>query len=95
MTSKVVAGVDLLELADQLGPSEIDFLHDVCDGRKPGLADRREDRARQRCRRKGLVKVVKNPRRWVATPLGFAVAAAALRARTSQPTPPKEGSTHV
>jgi hypothetical protein len=82
MTSSTVAGIDLMELAGQMGPSETDFLDRVCDGRKLGLADRHEDRARQWCRRKGLAKVVMNPRRWIATPLGLAVRDA-LRARAS------------
>lgn len=49
-----------------------DFLERVRDGRKLRLADRDEDRARQRCRQSGLAEVVMNPRRWILTDAGRA-----------------------
>lgn len=53
-----------------LDPAEREFLECVRDGRPLGLADRAQDRVRQRCRNSGLAKVVKNPRRWVLTEAG-------------------------
>jgi hypothetical protein len=58
------------QIAAGLNPSEAEFLKRVCDARRLRLADRKEDRARQMCRRLGLVHVVLNPRRWEALPLG-------------------------
>jgi len=44
---------------------EFDFLHRVVTGDRLRLADRDEDRVRQKLRKLGLVKVVSSPRRWV------------------------------
>lgn len=65
--------VDAEAIAAGLGPSDIDFLRRVCEGRPLGCADRAEDRVRQRVRRMGLTYVAKTPRRWEARPLGLAV----------------------
>ena len=53
-----------------LTPQEIDFLTRVRDGLRLALADRKEDRVRQRVRKAGLAEVVMNPRRWVITDAG-------------------------
>jgi predicted N-formylglutamate amidohydrolase len=47
-----------------------DFLQRVRDGQPLSLADRREDRVRQYCRRNGLASVLMKPRRWVITTAG-------------------------
>lgn len=49
---------------------EIDFLDRVATGARLRLADREEDRIRQKLREAGLAKVVMNPRRWVITEAG-------------------------
>lgn len=59
----------------KLTADDIDFLERVRDGRRLGLADRAQDRVRQRCRAAGLAKVEKNPRRWTVTPAGRAALA--------------------
>jgi hypothetical protein len=53
-------------------PAQREFLERLRDGRRLGLADRVEDRARQKCRRLGYAVVVVNPRRWVITDAGLA-----------------------
>lgn len=63
------------EVAGRLDDRARCFLRRVCAGQKLRLADREEDRARQKCRRLGLVEVVMNPRRWIARPLGLAIRA--------------------
>lgn len=65
--------VDVRGIARTLKPREREFLIAVCDGTSIGLADREGDKARQACRKRGLVEVLKNPRRWAATDLGLAV----------------------
>lgn len=57
----------------RLDPEERDFLERVRYGKQLGLADRRQDRVRQRCRKWNLVQVEMKPRRWVITDLGRAV----------------------
>ena len=64
---------DVAAIAGRLSEAQRAFLNCVCTGRPLKLADRQEDRARQTCRQRGLVKVLRNPRRWVATDLGLAV----------------------
>ena len=54
----------------KIDPDERDFLERVRDGRPLRLADRKEDRIRQRMRKYGLAEVVMNPRRWVITDAG-------------------------
>ena len=56
----------------KLTEREIDFLDRVATGARLRLADREEDRIRQRLREAGLAKVVMNPRRWVITDAGRA-----------------------
>ena len=67
------AVTDVAAIARGLSPGHREFLARVCEGRKPGIADRADDRVRQSLRRAGLVQVVQNPRRWVAKPAGQAV----------------------
>lgn len=71
--------MDAETIAKGLSEAEAEFLESVAGRRRLRLADRREDRARQKCRRLGLVHVVKNPRRWEALPLGLAVREILLR----------------
>lgn len=59
----------------RLTPRERDFLERVRDLRPLQLADRRQDRIRQRLRKRGLAAVVMNPRRWVVTEAGMAALA--------------------
>ena len=56
----------------KLSNRELDFLRRVRDGERLRLADRDEDKVRQRVRRAGLAEVVMNPRRWVITDAGRA-----------------------
>ena len=60
-------------IANKLDLKTAGFVMRVCNNIPLGCADREEDRARQKARRLGLVHVAKNPRRWVAEPLGIAV----------------------
>lgn len=69
------------EIAAGLSEAETNFLSRVCDGMRLGIADREQDKVRQRVRRLGLVHIVKNPRRWVALPLGIAVRQALMEGR--------------
>jgi hypothetical protein len=57
-------------MAEKLNIDELDFLQRVRDGRRLRLADRYQDRVRQRMRRAGLVEVLMEPRRWSITDLG-------------------------
>lgn len=54
----------------ELSAREFEFLDRIQKGQRPRLADREEDKARQRVRRLGLAEVVMNPRRWVLTKSG-------------------------
>jgi len=49
---------------------DLDFLSRVYAGVRLRLADREEDRIRQKVRNLGLAEVVMNPRRWVITDAG-------------------------
>lgn len=49
---------------------ERDFLQRVADGKALRLADRQEDRLRQRMRKAGFVEVLSKPRRWAITETG-------------------------
>lgn len=49
---------------------EREFLSRIEAGTHPGLADRKNDRARQNMRRLGFAKCVMNPRRWIITEAG-------------------------
>lgn len=60
-------------IAKGLSEAQRVFLLRVIDNTGLPHADRKEDRARQKCRRAGLVHIAKNPRRWEALPLGLAV----------------------
>lgn len=53
-----------------ISDEQLDFLERVAAGRRLPLADRKQDRVRQKCRRDGLAEVLMNPRRWVITDLG-------------------------
>ncbi len=59
----------------KLTPDERDFLSRIRDSRRLRLADRQEDKIRQRMRRAGFAEVVMNPRRWVITEAGRAALA--------------------
>lgn len=65
----------------ELTPAHIDFLERVQNGRKLKLADRKEDRVRQACRKAGLVEVLPEPRRWFIT---SACRAALLRSKEQE-----------
>ena len=62
--------MDAETIAKGLSKKEAEFLRRVDKRYRLALADREEDRARQRCRRLGLVHVEKNPRRWELLWLG-------------------------
>ncbi|TPW26842.1 hypothetical protein [Pararhizobium mangrovi] len=49
---------------------ELDFLRRLRDSQPLASPDRKEDRARQRCRKMGLAEVVMNPPRWIITDRG-------------------------
>lgn len=51
---------------------ERDFLIRVRDSRPLRIADRKEDRARQRVKKLGFAECVMGPRRWVITDAGRA-----------------------
>lgn len=53
-----------------LSDRELDFLSRVASGQRLRLADREEDRIRQRVKKLKLAEVVMNPRRWVITDAG-------------------------
>jgi len=55
-----------------LADRELDFLRRLRDGHSLRVADRVEDRVRQRCRKAGLAQVLQEPRRWVITDAGRA-----------------------
>lgn len=54
----------------KLTPREHDFLIRVRDSRDLRIADRDEDKARQKMRRLGYAEVLPSPRRWVITEAG-------------------------
>jgi len=54
----------------KLTAHEIEFLQAVLTGTRLPLADRKQDRVRQRVRKMRLAEVVMNPRRWVITESG-------------------------
>jgi len=56
----------------KLSTREADFLRRLRDGQRLSVANRYEDKARQRVRKAGLAEVVMNPRRWVITDAGRA-----------------------
>lgn len=66
----------------KLNDRELDFLSRVNSGQHLRLADREEDKARQRVRKLGLVECVMNPRRWVVTDTGRAALAKAREGET-------------
>lgn len=53
-----------------LTDGHVDLLARLRDGRGLPLADRKQDRIRQQCRKAGLIQCVMNPRRWVLTAYG-------------------------
>ena len=53
-----------------LSERELEFLSRVATGVRLRLADREEDRIRQRMRQAGFAEVVMSPRRWIITPAG-------------------------
>lgn len=55
-----------------MGEEELEILYRVNRGQRLPLADRKQDRIRQRLRRDGLIECVMNPRRWVLTEAGKA-----------------------
>lgn len=73
MGNPVYAGVEIT-------PEHVRFLEAIEASRKPGLADRPEDRRRQAMRRLGWVKYAGTPRRWQLTRVGE-VALADIRAK--------------
>jgi len=56
----------------KLDRRERDFLQRLWFGQTLRLADREEDRVRQKMRKAGLAVVTKNPRRWELTEAGRA-----------------------
>lgn len=56
----------------ELSERENEFVRRLAQGRKLGLADRDEDKARQKVRRLGLAEVLMKPRRWALTAKGWA-----------------------
>ena len=62
-------GRDMTE-KQRLTDDEMDFLLRLLSGKKLQIADRKQDKVRQRMRRSGFAEVVMNPRRWVITEAG-------------------------
>lgn len=60
-----------MELTDE----HVELIRRIRDGRVLPLADRRQDRIRQKCRKAGLIQCVSSPRRWVVTQMGLHVLA--------------------
>jgi len=58
-------------LTQYLSEDDKDFILRVGWGRRLKMADRVQDRVRQRVKKFGLAEVVINPRRWVLTPKGL------------------------
>ncbi|KRA58221.1 hypothetical protein [Rhizobium sp. Root651] len=56
----------------KLTEQERDFLTRVRDSRPLRIADRKEDRVRQRVKKLGFAECVMGPRRWVITDAGRA-----------------------
>jgi len=63
------------EIAAKLTKAHFRFLDDVRNEQELRLADRSEDRIRQKCRRLGLVAWCGKPVRWQISGLGLAVRA--------------------
>jgi len=61
-----------------LTSAEQDFMHRIAFNRPLPMADRKQDRVRQRLRKRGLVQCVMNPRRWVLTDEGAKALAKAM-----------------
>lgn len=61
-----------MESVMDLSPRENEFIDRLAKGSKLRLADREEDKARQRVRKLGLAEVLMNPRRWSLTAKGWA-----------------------
>lgn len=61
------------EIARSLTGRSREFFYDVFNQVNLRLADRAEDRARQKVRRLGLVEHSGKPKRWRVTPLGLAL----------------------
>lgn len=55
-----------------MNDEELDFILRVAKGAPLRLADRGQDRIRQKVRKEGYAEVVMNPRRWVLTAKGWA-----------------------
>jgi len=66
---------DAREIAARLTKAHFRFLDDLYAVRPLRLADRVEDRVRQKCRRLGLVAWCGKPVRWQISGLGLAVRA--------------------
>jgi hypothetical protein len=56
----------------KLTDRERDFLQRIWNGTRLRLADREEDKVRQRMRKAGFARVVVSPRRWTITDAGRA-----------------------
>ncbi len=54
-----------------LTDEHVDLIRRIRDRRVLPLADRRQDRIRQQCRKAGLIQCVPNPRRWILTQSGL------------------------
>lgn len=65
--------IDEAEVARKLTPAQVAILDALANGRKLGLADRPEDRARQGLRKAGLIAFCGKPLRWQISAAGLAV----------------------
>jgi len=71
----------IAEIAKRLTHSHFSILDRIANGQRLLHATRAEDSFRQSMRRKGLIQVEMNPRRWVLTPLGLAVRASLAQSK--------------
>jgi hypothetical protein len=67
----------------RLTEAQRDILDRLAEGRKLGVADRADDRARQGLRRKGLIAYCGTPMRWQISALGLSVRSA-LRSQETE-----------
>lgn len=70
-----MSAIDEAEVARKLSADQVAILDALADGRKLGLADRAEDRARQGLRKLGLIAYCGKPNRWQISADGLALRA--------------------
>lgn len=66
-------GFSFQEREMDLTDEHLDLLNRIRGQRALPLADRRQDRIRQQCRKAGLIECVAGPRRWRLTQYGLSI----------------------